>query len=271
MAKIVLGMGASHGPLLATPPEQWDQRVEADRRNPALVYRDGTFKFDELAKLRADENLEEQIKLPIKQKRYDACQRAMAEMARVFKEARPDIAVLVGNDQMEVFEDANIPAFMVCFGESVDNIPFSEEQRKKLPPGIEIAEPNHHGKTARDLSGPSQARPSPDRAAGAARFRCGGVGPAAAILVLQHIRASARLWFHLPAHHAGEFRPGGAVLHQHVLSAQSAERGRCFSLGKALCDAIASWDQDLRVAMIGRAGCRISWWMKSSTAAFSTP
>ena len=88
MAKIVLGMGASHGPLLATPPEQWGGRVEADRRNPALVYRDGTFKFEELAKLRAKENLEQQIELPVKQKRYDACQRAMAEMARRFKEAQ---------------------------------------------------------------------------------------------------------------------------------------------------------------------------------------
>ena len=57
MARIVLGMAASHGPLLATPPEQWDQRVEADKRNPALIYRDGTFKFDELARLRAGENL----------------------------------------------------------------------------------------------------------------------------------------------------------------------------------------------------------------------
>ena len=37
MAKIVLGMAASHGPLLATPPEQWEGRVEADRRNPALA------------------------------------------------------------------------------------------------------------------------------------------------------------------------------------------------------------------------------------------
>src|SRR5207247_8382664 len=153
MAKIVLGMAASHGPLLATPPEQWEGRVEAERRNPALAYREGTFKFDELAKLRAKENLEEQIQLPTKQKRYDACQRAMAEMARVFKAVRPDVAILVGNDQMEVFEDTNIPAFMVCFGESVDNVPFSEEQKKRLPPGIEIAEPNHHGKTAQTYPG----------------------------------------------------------------------------------------------------------------------
>ena len=153
MAKIVLGMGASHGPLLATPPEQWGGRVEADRRNPALVYRDGTFKFEELAKLRANENLEQQIELPVKQKRYDACQRAMAEMARVFKAARPDVAILVGNDQMEVFEDANSPTFLVCFGDRLDNIPFSDEQKKRLPPGIEIAEPNHHGKTAQAYPG----------------------------------------------------------------------------------------------------------------------
>ena len=36
----------------------------------------------------------------------------MAEMARVFEAVKPDVAILIGNDQMEVFEDANIPAFM---------------------------------------------------------------------------------------------------------------------------------------------------------------
>ena len=130
MARIVLGMAASHGPLLATPPEQWDERVEADKRNPALIYRDGTFKFDELARLRASENLEDQIRLPVKQQRYDACQRAMAEMARVFKEAKPDVAILVGNDQMEVFEDDNIPAFMVCFGETRRQHPVHPRSRR---------------------------------------------------------------------------------------------------------------------------------------------
>ena len=28
MARIVLGIGTSHGPLLSTPPDQWHQRVE---------------------------------------------------------------------------------------------------------------------------------------------------------------------------------------------------------------------------------------------------
>src|SRR5262249_15802989 len=34
-----------------------------------------------------------------------------------------------------------------------DTTQFSEEQKRRLPPGIEIAEPNHHGKTAQTYPG----------------------------------------------------------------------------------------------------------------------
>ena len=254
MAKIVLGMAASHGPLLATPPEQWSGRVEADRRNPALVYRDGTYKFDELEKLRSKENLDEQIKLPVKQQRYDACQRAMAEMARVFEEAKPDVAILVGNDQMEVFEDANIPTFMVCFGETVDNIPFSEEQKKRLAPGIEIAEPNHHGKTAETYPGHPK------------------LGRYLIEQLVAHdfdVAAAARLPQSASSNISGLPHAYGfiyrRIIQDNVVPAvpifintfyppnQPSVR-RCFSLGNALAEAIDGWDADLRVAIIGSGG-----------------
>ena len=153
MAKVVLGMGASHGPLLADPARAVGRARRSRSENPALVYRDGTFKFEELEKLRAKENLEEQIKLPTKQKRYDACQSAMAEMARVFKEVKPDVAVLVGNDQMEVFEDANIPAFLVCFGETV-------EQHSVLGGAEEEAAARHRDRRA-EPPRQDRARPFP--------------------------------------------------------------------------------------------------------------
>ena len=38
MAEIVLGIGSSHGPLLSTPPEQWDLRAKADRENKKHWY-----------------------------------------------------------------------------------------------------------------------------------------------------------------------------------------------------------------------------------------
>src|SRR5207244_3795695 len=43
MAEIVLGIGTSHGPLLSTPPEQWDLRAGADRVNKQHAYRGKIF------------------------------------------------------------------------------------------------------------------------------------------------------------------------------------------------------------------------------------
>ena len=39
MARIVFGLGTSHGPMLSTPPAQWDLRAGADRANPRHAYR----------------------------------------------------------------------------------------------------------------------------------------------------------------------------------------------------------------------------------------
>ena len=46
MAEIVLGLGTSHGPLLATPPQEWDLRGAVDRRNLELAWGDRTCDFE---------------------------------------------------------------------------------------------------------------------------------------------------------------------------------------------------------------------------------
>ena len=53
MAEIVLGIGSSHGPLLSTPPEQWDLRAKADRENKKHWFRGKTYDFEGLMKERA--------------------------------------------------------------------------------------------------------------------------------------------------------------------------------------------------------------------------
>ena len=52
MADIVLGIGSSHGPLLSTPPEQWDLRAKADRANKSHWYRGDTYDFESLLSAR---------------------------------------------------------------------------------------------------------------------------------------------------------------------------------------------------------------------------
>src|SRR5262249_19084131 len=136
-------VGTSHGPMLSTPPEQWDARVPADRQNNAHSFRGKTYSFDELVALRAGENLKAQITLERWRARHAACRAAIAKLAEAFEAAKPDIAVIVGNDQMEVFSERNFPAFAVFRGAAVENIPLTEAQLAQLPPGIAIAQPGH--------------------------------------------------------------------------------------------------------------------------------
>ena len=139
MAKIVLGMATSHGPLLSTPPEQWGERVKADRANPALWFRGTPYKFDALETLRSAEKLDQKSELAERQARHARCRKALEAMAATFEKVNPDVVVIVGNDQQEVFCDKNMPAFSIYWGESVTNRPPTEAQMAKMPPGSSLA------------------------------------------------------------------------------------------------------------------------------------
>lgn len=143
MAKIVLGIGTSHGPMLSTPPEQWGQRIAADMANRAHTFRGKTHTFDELVALRRDEGLAQQVTPAMWANRSAACRQAISKLAEVFDRVRPDVAVIFGNDQMELFGDENIPAFAAYWGDTIHNEEYSAERMAKLLPGIPISVPGH--------------------------------------------------------------------------------------------------------------------------------
>ena len=253
MAKIVLGMVSSHGPLLITPPEQWTGRIEADRRNPALFFRNRTYQFDALVEARAGENLEPELALDVRQQRFAACQNAIAELQRVYAEVRPDVAIMIGNDQLEIMSDDNQPTFMVYFGESMDNVPFSEEQKKRLGPGVALAEPNHHPRERRTHAGhPELALHLIDR--------------------LMDQGFDLATWKHLPErpesrltglpHAFGYFYqrimdrdiPTVPVFINTFYPPNQPRHARCHALGAAIAEAVEGWNKDLRVAIFGSGG-----------------
>jgi hypothetical protein len=126
--------------MLSIPPEVWPERVKADRANPRHFYRGKTYTFEELAALRKHERLAEQCTPEVSRERHDRCRRAISRLGDIFQENRPDIALVVGNDQMEVFTSEHVPAFAVFWGEYVEGIPRTPEFLAKLPPGIARAE-----------------------------------------------------------------------------------------------------------------------------------
>ena len=142
MAKIVLGVGSSHGPMLSTPPDMWHLRAEADRKNARHFYRGEAYDFAKLLAVRQP-GFAFAVTLEERRKRYDACQRALDQLAAKFAAVKPDAVVIIGNDQRELFTDENTPAFLVFAGSKIENVPETEEAKAKMPPGIAIAEIGH--------------------------------------------------------------------------------------------------------------------------------
>ena len=138
MAKIIFGFGTSHSPLLSTPPDKWHLRVEADKKNPSLEYKEKSYTFDALASLRKDENLEHQSSLAVRTQRHEASQLAIKNLSDKFEESAPDVLIIIGNDQREIFHENNTPAISMLYGDSVDHMAIPAERLAKMPPGIAI-------------------------------------------------------------------------------------------------------------------------------------
>ena len=115
MAEIVLGIGTSHGPMLTTPPENWHLRASDDRKN-THPFRGRVWTYDELEAERAGENFAAQLTDEVTHERFERCQKAIARLGEVFHETAPDVVVVVGNDQMEMFADGLVPTFTVYWG-----------------------------------------------------------------------------------------------------------------------------------------------------------
>ena len=142
-------MWTSHGPTLSTTPEQWALRVKADlpRRHP---FRGGEYSFDELVEMRKDERLGEQATLDVMRVRHRMCQDSIAAMADRFAAAKPDVAVIFGNDQRELFLEDMTPAMTVFTGATMWDQPATPEQAERMAPGIHAAEPGHSPPERRD-------------------------------------------------------------------------------------------------------------------------
>jgi Catalytic LigB subunit of aromatic ring-opening dioxygenase len=138
MAEIVFGMGSSHGPLLSTPPEQWDLRAKADRENKNHWYRGKTFDYDSLLRERAP-GFAAEVAVETRRERHAKCRQAMDVLARKFKEVAPDAVVIVGNDQREFFNADLTPSITVYRGKEIYNARDPHEPA----PGLAVAEPGN--------------------------------------------------------------------------------------------------------------------------------
>lgn len=247
MAEIVLGVATSHGPMLSTPPEKWGLRAEADRRNRQHRFRGGTYDFESLLRARG-RSFEEEIGFELSRSRYARCQRALDALARKLGEVAPDVVIVVGNDQREIFGEDLTPAIALYRGERIDNVASTPDERARMGPGIAIAEDGHCPPEGATYRG------APDLAAHLIRSLVEGE--------LDVAQASSLGGRGIPHAYGFVYRrlfsdappPSVPVILNVGYPDNRPTMRRSLALGRALERAVSSWDRPGRVALVASGG-----------------
>jgi hypothetical protein len=119
MAHIVLGLGASHTPLLTLPAEEWVHRAAADYANPQLNLSDGRLVTYGELEAEVGDRYRDAASVEALRPKAALCQVALDRLADALEAAAPDVVVIVGDDQEELFSAANQPALAVFYGDEV--------------------------------------------------------------------------------------------------------------------------------------------------------
>jgi hypothetical protein len=239
-------MASSHAPQLAMPPDQWRSYGDRSRTQKEHWYNGKTYSFEELVDLRAESHFDQECTDAKFQARFDACQRAIAHLSDTLAKVKPDIAIILGDDQHEAFIDDNLPCISIFNGSSVEDAPSSgmggfRDPKIDNEPAERMAHPadadlgnlliekfvEHEFDVARTNKIPQGRR---DGAVGHAfyyvyrRLMDNKVPPNIPIMVNTYYPPNV---------------PGAM---------------RCYNFGKVLRKAIEDWDSDKRVAVFASGG-----------------
>jgi len=251
MAEIVLAIATTHGPQLHTTVEQWQLRVKADkaRNHP---FRGGMHSFDELVAMRRPEGLDVKSSMEAQHSYHSRCHAAMAKLADKWEAAGADVAVILGNDQDEIYQTDQLnPAFMVFYGDTIPSYPQPDEEKKKLPPGIAESEHGHAAQTYAEYRG------VPDLGMHIIKTLAEHDFDVAASKVWpKHARNGASHAFgHIYRQVMRDKVVPNVPIYQNTFFPPNQPTARrSYQFGKMVKKAIDLWDSDLRVAVFASGG-----------------
>lgn len=249
MAEIVVGIAASHSPQLSSGVDMWEDHGERDRNKTDLLGRDGEYHDYEFLLAAADPLLKEELAPEVWQSKYLRAQAAIDELAASLAGARPDVAVVIGDDQWELFREEGVPAFGLFQGEELWDEPRRGEEERRMAEGVRRAQWAVHGdrrNTHRIDAGLSRhltaelcehgfdifcfSRQNDDRSLGHA--------------------------FTFPRYRLGldEATPIVPIFINTYFPPNSPSAERCYRLGRVIRRGIDSWPRRLRVAVITSGG-----------------
>lgn len=121
MAALILGIGTSHSPMLNVGIEDWARFIERDSKRPQRDKEGREVSYDELVRL-ADPAIGPRITAEFHRANHRRAQEAIERLAQAIERAKLDALIVVGDDQKELFQESNLPSFLVYRGASMPNV-----------------------------------------------------------------------------------------------------------------------------------------------------
>lgn len=248
MADIVIGIASSHTPQLSSGVDMWPDHAARDQRY-ALLGKDAEFHTYEETLATADPGVADELRTEIWERKYHRAQAAVEALAAALAAAKPDVALVIGDDQRELFLDDGIPAFACFTGTELIDMKPEPETFAKMPRGIQAAywavhgdEPGVHH-VAAELSTHIAERLAVDD------FDLTVFTKQPAGRTLGHAFTFPRYRLGLPA-----ATPVVPVFVNTYYPPNVPSAARCYDLGRALRRAVESWASGARVAVIASGG-----------------
>lgn len=247
MAQVVVGVGSSHSPTLLMDPEAWLARAGHDdvKIHALHDFSGKKVSYEELLS-QTPPGMEKQIAPEVLAQRHEANQKAVVRVRERLRAAEPDVVIIIGDDHKEVFQEDNMPALSVYWGET---IPYKPQgmMKWKYDPSLQAA------------SWYPQEEKDYPVASGYARRLIGDL-----------------MQRDFDVAHSRYYRPGQGMSHSfgYVYYKLMADKVfpiipisintyyppnqmtplRAYRLGQAVRSAVEAWPEDLRVAIVATGG-----------------
>ena len=249
MANIVIGLAASHTPQLSSGVDMWTDHADRDRRNPQLLGKDAEFHtYDELLAI-ADPGIERELDPDVWEAKYLRCQDAIAALTARLDAVQPDVAVIIGDDQRELFRDDGIPAFACFAGEELIDMPPAGEALDRMPKGIRAASWAAHAQQEERHSVSAELGRQLAEQLTSADFDVTLFTQQPAGRSLGHAFTFPRYRLGLPAS-----TPIAPLFVNTYYPPNVPSAARCHGAGQAIRAAVESWHSSARVAVIASGG-----------------
>ncbi|MEX1147341.1 MAG: hypothetical protein WEB93_03065 [Sphingomonadales bacterium] len=248
MSDIVLGLATSHSPLLTFDVDTWIEKAAGDRRMKLALSDGRTLTYGELS-AEVGERYSEQAQRDHLENQRLRCQRGLDLLADELEKASPDLVVIVGDDQGELFSLANMPAISIFYGAELVTHPWGEMD-DEMPAWKRTAAIGYGMDRVHRYPG------APDVAMTAIKgLIAHGVDVAAASAVVDpgHAGFGHAYGFVVERLFRGRSYPVLPVLLNTYFPPNVPTSARCFDVGALLADVLEKLD-GLRIAVVASGG-----------------